>query len=121
MTERFEIGEIAIYVGPPNVIPTGTEVEVASALRPHKSDGVLGYEVICHQRPRGLETWFAEARDLRKKPKRRDIDQLVSWDDMPWKPKEINHTSELERVIDNLNPFAELESVIEDLKKERAQ
>ena len=97
--EKFEIGEIAIYVRPGSSY-YGEEVTILSGLRPRKDgmDFVTGeYQILVNylvyeisepaERFTGPQR-VAKPEWLRKKPKRRECDKIVSWDSMPWRPKE---------------------------------
>lgn len=94
--EKFEIGEIVIYIGPPDNVPTNIEIEVISeefmALtgRPSHRVMVPGY-------PSGFTGgwWICPTQLLRKKKppaSRRAIDEKVSWDTCAWRPKQLERT-----------------------------
>ncbi len=100
MAEKFEIGEVAIYVRPGSTMH-GDEVTVMSGLVLSNGgmDGLTGksigacmvYEISHPSKPTppGYKRRVALPEWLRKKKPHRDIDQIVSWDDCLWKPQPI--------------------------------
>jgi hypothetical protein len=95
---EFHVGEIAIYVRPgsPNY---GKELTILSPLKMsaqntwsqitgEKTEPFLGYEVDFPLDPTlPGNSVMCRPEWLRKKQQKRDIDQIVSWDDCLWKPK----------------------------------
>lgn len=93
MSDKFEVGEVAIYVRPGS--PSyGCEVTIASTLimsifntaeAPDVSDTAWVYllDEICAET--GLQG-CAEPHELRKKPPAREDHQLVKWSECPWQP-----------------------------------
>jgi hypothetical protein len=92
---EFHVGEIAIYVRPGSdyfwfevTITSGLIVgrtlnpftNVMHASGPHYL--IEGIPIHSNGNP-----WSSKPEWLRKKQQKRDIDQLVSWDDCLWKPK----------------------------------
>jgi hypothetical protein len=84
---EFHVGEIAIYVRPGSRF-FGQEVRVTRSLflnpyKPSEWYGKTCYMIV------GLDVGEASClpEHLRKKQQKRDIDQIVSWDDCVWKPK----------------------------------
>lgn len=103
MTDKFEIGEVAIYFRPESPYH-GFEVVIASDLRPCGSlydepsgitmtpGSVSVYEItgLPYVDPLNRKT-VVRPKHLRKKQQRldRDIDRKVSWDECLWKPKQV--------------------------------
>ncbi len=96
MAEKFEIGEVAIYVRPGSPY-CGEEVEIIKgpylyrvsydSLDP-SNNGNPEYGYTVRSTVNG-EKYGARPEWLRKKKPHRDIDQIVSWDDCLWKPQPI--------------------------------
>lgn len=97
MTDKFEIGEVAIYVRPGSSYQ-GTEVTVITALREHKG----GFDHVTNQWVHLDELVHtirfhdgirkaAKSEWLKKKQRRldRECDRKVSWDECLWKPKQV--------------------------------
>ena len=99
MTDKFEIGEVAIYVRPGSPF-YGAEVKILSGLifqnrvQDHLTgeyrDGGWRYFIDI---PTGNPNGFtADPEWLRKKkPPRREIDEVTTWDKCLWKPREVEH------------------------------
>lgn len=89
--QRFEIGEIAIFVG--NKVVGQSEVEIISEEYRYKAK--TGYDIIypglvCRARNSKAGEFFCATRLLRKKPKRKyDGYDKASWKDSPWIPDDI--------------------------------
>ena len=87
MSQHFEIGEIAIIVNcMSHPHENGSEVEIIGPFVPI-CPGFFGHAVRLLDGSK--ETCEAAIECLRKKPKRRECDKLVSWDDMPWRPETV--------------------------------
>lgn len=100
MTDKFEIGEVAIYVRPGSPY-YGCEVMVTGPLELKRSiDLVLGQEVEAmgyqiyadsfeiypgHDRYRSVRP-----EHLRKKPRSIDREATGEWDLCPWRPEKVN-------------------------------
>lgn len=96
MTDKFEINEIAIYVRPGSQY-FGCEVKILSDLTWFEDI----FDVLTGEINKGFryetdikirQDHFLTARPewLKKKPRpRREIDQIVSWDDCLWRPKTV--------------------------------
>ncbi len=98
MADKFEIGEVAIYVrpgspyygreveiiqGPVQCIPTTDHMGVETA--PY-----VGYQISNFDGDDRRITQLSRPEWLRKKkPPRREIDQIVSWEDCAWKPQTV--------------------------------
>ncbi len=90
MADKFEKGEVAIYVRPDSPY-YGQEVEILSGLETwhNSNDHVAGVPCLkaTGYRISGLPPrqngWGARPEHLRKKkPPRREMDQIVSWEDL---------------------------------------
>ena len=88
---EFHVGEIAIFVrnGSPNY---GKECEVVGPLEwigggPDYTTGGVAEHAYMHKIILDGELFCSRPEWLRKKQQKRDIDQLVSWNDCAWKPK----------------------------------
>ena len=90
MTDKFQVGEICIYVRPGSPY-FGKEVKILRGLTETNLGGVdhitgekLNKLVMAYRIdgiPFRTGTWFnAIPEHLKKKPQKRDIDELVSWD-----------------------------------------
>lgn len=100
MTDKFQIGEVAIYVRPGSSY-YGDEVTIISGLQLHAggADLVTGARHSKYPRPGYLirhpeiiGEGFADPAWLRKKkPPQREIDQVTTWDKCAWRPKELQH------------------------------
>lgn len=96
MTDKFEIGEVAIYVRPGS--PSfGVELTVCSKQlvfsaiddRTGKRVRSIGYQVDCPQLDSKFR-WFANAKHLRKKPRPPERQELGEWDLCPWRPEKVD-------------------------------
>ncbi len=97
--EKFEIGEIAIHWRPGS-FTHGVEVKIISMLKPIGAggidqltdlpliSGILAYDIDDGHPVPGFII-IAEPHELRKKPKPRDIDKIVSWNDCDWRPETV--------------------------------
>ena len=97
MNETFSIGEIAIYVRPGSPY-YGREVEILGPLvsnlvsDDHVDSSRIGTVSRSYDITNIFDCPFGSAAPpewLRKKQQKRDIDQLVSWDDCLWQPKKV--------------------------------
>ena len=91
MTERFEVGEVAIITGgyfhPESV---GKECQIiGSRFLHHFSNGVVAfaYTIDIDGEYRNAN----EAHLRKKKPPTREIDQVTTWDKVLWCPREVEH------------------------------
>lgn len=96
---NFQIGEVAIYIRPGSPF-YGREVTIISGLQEFengldlltggKYPSCIGYVVSVGEiSPKGKDEWCAVPSWLKRKPQTRELDQIVSWDDCPWKPREL--------------------------------
>lgn len=101
MTQRFEVGDVAIYVRPGSPY-YGQEVTITRglALSMPGPDHVTGKEDNGGYPVYGINnldddytaTWTARPEHLRKKkPPSREIDQVTTWDKCAWSPREVEH------------------------------
>lgn len=97
MTDKFEIGEIAVLVGLayyPEL--NGTECTILDGPRQKTTfgwrsgvthDGIQ-YRV---ETSFGDKGWVLPQNLRKKKPPRREIDQVTTWDKVLWRPREVEH------------------------------
>ncbi len=96
MADKFEIGEVAIYVRPGSPY-YGQEVEILGGLtRYEPTQDHLGLEAapyVGYQISSLIgDDWVMVSRPewlRKKKPPRREMDQIVSWEDCAWRPATV--------------------------------
>lgn len=91
MSEKFEVGEVAIAIGwmSYSAIWNGSEVLVVEGLAVRRSIGFSG-KGYCDQcylvKTVDGHVWAPDPCQLRKKPPHREDHQLVKWSECPWQP-----------------------------------
>jgi hypothetical protein len=102
MSERFEIDEVAIYWNL-GYLAHGDECTVTAGLSARSIiDTAVDKRVVAECYYIQFSTGEARPalpRELRKKPKRRECDKLVSWEDMPWRPIQMRDIEEVWKVL----------------------
>src|SRR6185295_2307266 len=107
MTEKFEVGEMAIVVGlpPPYDVLNNRECTVLSTLQLRRCIATnltsilsVGHDVDLLPLPEHIDLarrlGYKEVRllihpvHLRKRPQRGDLDELVTWDGVGWRPNQ---------------------------------
>ena len=97
MTDTFSVGEVAIYVRPGSPY-FGREVTILSPLElggggPDHITGKITELAMLYTvdlpAQNGIAPMGAKPEWLKKKQHKRDIDQIVSWEDCLWKPSEV--------------------------------
>lgn len=97
MTEKFEIGEIAVikkFEDDPSIDGRECTVESAPTFFDMPWVGVYGHYHRISIPGLGIsgEQYFAKPEHLRKKkPPQREIDQVTTWDKCAWRPRELQH------------------------------
>ena len=100
VNDRFEIGEVAIYVKPgsphygkecvviSNLMRSATRLFDHVTGETNPNAGYLGYQIECEWRGNWPRFW-ARPEWLRKKKPRRELDQIVKWADCHWRPRKV--------------------------------
>jgi hypothetical protein len=109
MSKQFKVGDVAIIQHAKKLhYMNGEEVEIARGLGLNPAYGrhqeYMGYQV----KDKTGRLWFVHPVQIRpKRPPRRDIDEVVSWESVGWMPMDVKLDKAIKQALrDNVKERA---------------